>query len=368
MGKIILNSKYSIFHERIIYSEIFPIYVRNILNYFVYKSKENKYMPPLSETFWAAIKKGVCDIAGKLRKLNADEKRQLLAFLRKRGDCPDKWKNIDPKKQKNILDNLRQAIARLLNPDEFAEKSKAANDRTSKRRRENGKQKAASARYNKKRKESGKQKVDNARNNARNNAINSAKRSKARREANAQAILDNKDHKEPTWPEDTLEKKAIDTVEMIDEKCGDNGFVHVFGGAWPGQDLNKAVEAECFGRGGNSHAVFIDGTNSRHKFVRYRDVSEYVELFTPYTGTNCENADRLEKRIQTKLIEMGWPQHRRMFVHAGRGTCRGTRDAKIPFPYYTGVLVCEQSMEELGIRRATTKDHARKRKRSSSSL
>jgi len=179
MGKITLNSKYSIFHERIIYSEIFPIYVRNILNYFVYKSKENKYMAPWPETFWAAIDKGVCDIAGKLRKLNADEKRQLLAFLRKRGDCPDKWKNIDPKKQKNILDNLRQAIARLLNPDEFAEKSKAANDRTSKRRRENGKQKAASARYNKKRKESGKQKVDNARNNARNNAINSAKRSKA---------------------------------------------------------------------------------------------------------------------------------------------------------------------------------------------
>jgi len=53
---------------------------------------------------------------------------------------------------------------------------------------------------------------------------------------------------------------------MIDEKCGDNGFVHVFVGAWPGQDLNKAVEAECFGKGRGRHAVFIDDS----KFVRYR--------------------------------------------------------------------------------------------------
>jgi len=53
----------------------------------------------LSKLFWAAIEKGVCDIAGKLRKLNADEKRQLLAILRERGDCPDGWKNTDPKKQ-----------------------------------------------------------------------------------------------------------------------------------------------------------------------------------------------------------------------------------------------------------------------------
>ena len=170
-------------------------------------------LPPFPETFWAAIEKGVCDIAGKLRKLNAGEKRQLLAILREHDDCPDGWKNIAPEKQYNILHRLHQSIERLLNPEEFAEKQKANNDRKNKSRRENGKQKAASARYNKKRKESGKQKVDNARNNARNNAINSAKRSKARREANAQAILENKDHKEPTWDEDTLEKEAIDTVK-----------------------------------------------------------------------------------------------------------------------------------------------------------
>jgi len=35
----------------------------------------------------------------------------------------------------------------------------------------------------------------------------------------------------------------------------------------------------------------------------------------------------------------------------------------MPFPYYTGVLVCEQSMEQIGIRLATKKDHAPKRKR-----
>jgi len=279
----------------------------------------------------------VRDIKGKLDKLNISEKHQLLADLRERDDCPDGWKDIATNKRKSILDSLYNAIERLLNPD----KQKAASARNKKRRRENGKVKAANDKTN-------------------------AKRSKAIREANAQAILENKDHHEPTWPEDTLEKKANDTVEMIDEKCGDNGFVHVFGGAWAGKDLNEAAEAECFGKGRNRHAVFIDDTY--RKFVRYRDVSEYVELFTPYTGTNCENADRLEKRVQTKLIEMGWPQDRRMFVCKGKGSCKGKREAKIPFPYYTGVLVCAQSMEEIGIRLATTKDHAPKRKRSSSSL
>jgi hypothetical protein len=147
---------------------------------------------------------------------------------------------------------------------------------------------------------------------------------------------------------------------MIVEKCGRNGFVHVFGGAWPGQDLNEAMEAECFGRGSSRHAVFIDDTG--RKFVRYRDVSTHVELFAPYYGTNHVNADELEKRIQAKL--MGWPQDRRMFVHAGMGSCKGKRPRGMPFPYYTGVLVCEQSMEQIGIRLATKQDHPpRKRKR-----
>jgi hypothetical protein len=273
----------------------------------------------------------VRDIKGKLDKLNAGEKRQLLADLRKLDDCPDGWKNTDSNKQQNILRYLHKRIDRLLNPE---------------------KAKAAGARNNKKRTENGKQKIWDDR--------KCAKRAKATREANAQAILENKDHHEPTWDEATLERLATEIVEMIVEKCGPDGFVHVCGGAWPGKDVNEAAEAECFGRGGNRHAVFIDGG----KFVRYRDVSTHVELFTPYTGTNCENADRLEKRVQTKLIEMRWPQHRRMFVHAGKGSCKGKRAAEVPFPYYTGVLVCEQSMEQIGIRRATKKDRAsRKRKR-----
>ena len=275
---------------------------------------------PWSEKFRAAFKKGVRDIAGELRRLNAPEKRRLLADLRERDDCPDKWKNTAPNKQQSILDCLRIAIEKLLNPEKFAEKQKAANDRFV------------------------------------------AKRAKAIREANIQAILENKDHNEPPWPEDTLEKKATEIVEMIVEKCGPDGFVHVCGGAWPGKDLNEAAEAECFGKGRNRHAVFIDDTG--RKFVRYRDVSTHVELFTPYTGTNCENADRLEKRVQTKLIDMEWPQDRRMFVRKGMGSCKGKRAAGIPFPYYTGVLVCEQSMEQIGIRLATEKDRAsRKRKR-----
>ena len=163
--------------------------------------------------------------------------------------------------------------------------------------------------------------------------------------------------KKATWDEDTIEKEATGIVEYIVKRCGPDGFVHVFVGAWPGKDLNKAVEAECFGRG--KHAVFIDGGRRVH----FHHVSDHVELFAPYTGTNCLNADGLEKRVHKKLIDMEWPQDRRMFVDAGKGSCKGKREAKIPFPYYTCVLICEQSMEQIGIRRATIKDHAPKRKR-----
>jgi len=285
-------------------------------------------MPHLPEKFRAAIEKGVCNIKGKLCKLNPDEKRQLLAILRERDDCPEGWKNTDPKKQQSILERLRKAIKRLVSP-------------------------AANAIRKKKYRENGQQKIWNDKSNA--------KRAKATREANEQAILENKDHKEPTWPEDTLEKKATDNVKRIVDKCGPDGFVHVFGGAWAGKDLNEAMEAECLGKGIGRHAVFIDDTG--RKFVRYRDVSTHVELFAPYSGTNCENADRLEKRVHEKLLDMRWPQHRRMFVCRGKGSCKGKRDAAIPFPYYTGVLVCDQSMEQIGIRLATKKDHAPKRKR-----
>ena len=304
-------------------------YIRNeFFDFFVYNSKGNKEMPHLPEKFRAAIEKGVHNILqGELRTLNLSEKRQLLADLREHDDCPDGWKNrknMTPKKQQSILESLRQAIYRLLNPD----KVKAAKDRCRKKRDENGK--------------------------------GNAKRAKATREANAQAILENKDHKEPTWDEATLERLATENVKMIVDKCGPDGFVQVFGGAWPGMTVNEAMEAECFGRGSSRHVVFIDGG----KFVRYRDVSTHVELFAPYTGINCENADGLEKRVQTKLIDMGWPQDRRMFVRKGSGSCKGKREAGIPFPYYTGVLICEQSMEQIGIRRATKKDHPpRKRKR-----
>ena len=312
---------------------------------------------PWSDTFRAAFKKGVRDIAGELRKLNPSEKRQLLAILRELDDCPEGWKNTDSKKQRSILKNLHRAIYRLLNPD----KVKAENARNDKKRRENGK----AEEYAKKIKENGKQEAirkkykESGKRKSANDKYN-AKISKATHEANAQAILENQDHHEPTWDEATLERLATEIVEMIVEKCGPDGFVHVCGGAWPGMTVNEAAEAECFGRGGNRHAVFIDDTNGR-KFVRYRDVSAHVELFTPYSGTNCLNADGLEKRVQTKL--MGWPQDRRMFRVAGAGTCKGKRAAGIPFPYYTCVLVCEQSMEQIGIRLATKKDHAPKRKR-----
>jgi hypothetical protein len=55
---------------------------------------------PWPEKFRAAIEKGVRDIAGELRKLNAGEKRLLLAILRKLDDClapPKKQEKHGPK-------------------------------------------------------------------------------------------------------------------------------------------------------------------------------------------------------------------------------------------------------------------------------
>ena len=101
-------------------------------------------MPVLSKLFRAAIEKGVRGIAGELRKLNPDEKRQLLADLRELDDCPDGWKNKAPNKQQCILQLLHKAIDRLLNP----EKVKAASRRYNKERREKGK----SQEYEKKKK------------------------------------------------------------------------------------------------------------------------------------------------------------------------------------------------------------------------
>ena len=109
---------------------------------------------PLPETFRAAIEKGVRDIKGKLDKLNADEKRQLLADLREHEDCPEGWKNMTPKKQRSILNILHNAIERLLNP----EKAKAISARNHKRRIENGK----AQEYAKKIKENGQQEEYNA--------------------------------------------------------------------------------------------------------------------------------------------------------------------------------------------------------------
>ena len=119
----------------------------------------------------------------------------------------------------------------------------------------------------------------------------------------------------------------------------------------------------CWQFCGNMKIALWNGkTKSRR--VHYHHVSAHVKLLIPYTGINCLNADDLEERVQGKLLDLGWPQHRRMFTKAGAGTCKGpaTGWTTMPFPYYTGVLVCDQSMEDIGIRLATKKDHA-KRKR-----
>ena len=281
----------------------------------------------IPEPFWTAIEKGMLQITkGELRSLDMPEKRQLLADLRKRGDCPENWKNTDPKRQTAILEGLRSAIQRrLLKKEEYKKRSQKA--------------------Y-KKRKSSGKI------------AQAGAKRSKALHDAKARAIAECKDGIENVWEPEKLKKEVSNVLSQIVEKCGEQGFVHVFVGAkCASTTLQEAVENECFGRGRNRHAVFEDGRG----FVRYSDVKEHVEILIPYSGTNCVNADDLERQVQEKLLD--WPQHRRMFVRAGKGTCQARGVAVYtPFPYYTGVLVCARSMKDLGIRLATKEDHAPKKK------
>ena len=123
---------------------------------------------PLPETFRAAIEKGVRDIKGKLDKLNADEKRQLLADLREREDCPEGWKNIDPKETTKHTQMSAQCNRETFEPRE----SKELQRQKHKRRIENGK----AQEYAKKIKENGQQKNTTPEYNA--DPINKEKKAK----------------------------------------------------------------------------------------------------------------------------------------------------------------------------------------------
>lgn len=104
-----------------------------------------------------------------------------------------------------------------------------------------------------------------------------AKRSKALREAKARAIAFCKDHTEKVWDLARLEKEVKKIFDQIVEKCGGQGFVHVFGGAWASANLQKAVRNECFGKGKNRHAVFTDGL---FKISTFADIAKYTLLKT----------------------------------------------------------------------------------------
>ena len=157
----------------------------------------------IPQPFWTAIKKGMLQITkGELRSLDMPEKRQLLADLRKRGDCPENWKNTDPKRQTAILEGLRSAIQRrLLKKEEYKKRSQKA--------------------Y-KKRKSSGKI------------AQAGAKRSKALHDAKARAIAECKDRDRTgnVWEPEKLKKEVKKIFDQIVEKCGGQGFVHVMWKSW----------------------------------------------------------------------------------------------------------------------------------------
>ena len=92
----------------------------------------------------------------------------------------------------------------------------------------------------KKRKDSGQAKESYDRTNA--------KRSKALREAKARAIAFCKDHTEKVWDLARLEKEVKKIFDQIVEKCGGQGFVHVFGNEPPlKKHRSEASRPRCFG-------------------------------------------------------------------------------------------------------------------------
>jgi hypothetical protein len=65
----------------------------------------------LKKGFYAAIADGVCGITGGgLGPLSPQERKRLLKKLRRHKDCPEGWKNTNPKKQNSILKSLHNAI------------------------------------------------------------------------------------------------------------------------------------------------------------------------------------------------------------------------------------------------------------------
>jgi hypothetical protein len=116
---------YNIFFEsqQLLMLYDYQIHIQPTVYKAVHSNCRRKLNMVFPEQFRTAIAEGVRDITkGELRELNMSEKERLLADLRKRDDCPEGWKNIDPEKQTNILHSLDDhvyEITRIVQEDEI---------------------------------------------------------------------------------------------------------------------------------------------------------------------------------------------------------------------------------------------------------
>ena len=226
-------------------------------------------------------------------------------------------------------------------------------------------------------------KTNNPINNPKNNPINSKKRSELLQEVREAAIAANVKNEEENWSPEVLSNKADELMATYfgDIESNKSVVVGVFvGGAGGLKSLEDAVIHESMQsttyRGNGIPSVLkedgerVGSLNDLKSLVASMTKKpKLVSCYMAFNGTNSENVDRLEKEIQTRLMNI-LPREQRMFKHAGKGTCESKSvPAGTPFPYYLGILIIKCSLQAAGLRLGTKDDldkHLKKRKNKSS--
>jgi hypothetical protein len=222
---------------------------------------------------------------------NRQERLRMLRKLQRHEQCPAAWKN-----DKYSSNKLQKKIKTVLYP-EAASKARAA----------------------------------------------SSKRTVAK--VNAEAIAACKDTEEGTWSDATLQAKA---QAGFDQLTADNPkFIHVYNGSHKNHinladGADSAAVPEAFlssshgGYGTPSVLRISDGTviSTNRAIEMIARAGGTYSIKVIHNGTNCVNADELEKNIHLKVLaDPKYPANTRMFSKAGMGTCRPKKiSVTTPFP------------------------------------
>ena len=254
----------------------------------------------------------LADASPGIRK-NRPERRRMLQKLQRHEQCPASWK----KNEKRGNNMLLKKIKTVLDP-EAARNARAASSKRA-----------------------------------------NAKTCAELRARNTQAIAAYKGTEEGTWSDATL-------------LTADNPkFIHVYNGSHKNHinladGADSAAVPEAFlssshgGYGTPSVLRISDGTviSTNRAIEMIARAGGTYSIKVIHNGTNCVNADELEKNIHLKVLaDPKYPANTRMFSKAGMGTCRPKKiSVTTPFPYYVALFTCSISMEEAGMRRGTSAD------------